>query len=132
MSKTKTKTKQNKTKQKKKSSPHFVIFSPAIFLLFFSVFTPFSFFLAFFFPFVNFPFLLLHFPYFLCLSFPIRRQKFPNQKSLGFTLPCPPPPPACYATELRCCWMMRGKASEKLPDSLGFIPQQFADGGTDQ
>ena len=64
-------------KKKKKSSPHFVIFPPSI-----SIF--------------HLPFFNLHsfcsiFSFFLASLFPVGQQKFPDQKSLGGTLPfCPP------------------------------------------
>ena len=68
--------KTKKNKNKKKSSPHFITFSCFHFKFstFSSQFSPLL------------PFSLPFFP-------PIRRQKFPGQKSLGSTLP-----PACYAT----------------------------------
>ena len=60
----------------------FSTFPFTIFLLFFSIFTP--------------------FPVFLASFSPIRQQKFPGQKSLGGTLP--PAPPTCYATDFSVDW----------------------------
>ena len=64
-----------KKKKKKKSSPHFVTFPSStflftIFLLFFSIFTP--------------------FPFFLASFFPVGQQKFPGHKSWGILQPPPP------------------------------------------
>ena len=48
--------------------------------------------------FYNLPSFLLKFSlFFSCLFFPVGQRQFPHQKSLGGTLPLPPPPPR-YAT----------------------------------
>ena len=69
-------------KKKKKSSPLFINF-PTFILNFPSSLLQFCFFSSQLSPL---------FPFILAFFFPIRKQKFPGQKSLGGTLPpCPPP-----------------------------------------
>ena len=81
------KVKAKKKKKSKKKCPHLFLL---VFLLSFPIcHFPFTIFLLFFSIFTTFPFFSL--PPF----FPIRKQTFPGQKSLGGTLPplLPPPPP---------------------------------------
>ena len=76
--KTKNKTKTNKNKTKTNKNKNKVL----------SSFCNFS---SFHFQFSTFPSFLLHFPFCLASIFPVGQQKFSRQKSLGGTLPLPPP-----------------------------------------